>query len=335
MTQGQVEQLFKTIGEANRMLILPHNDPDPDAIASAVALRYLLEKVRGIEGRIGYKGIIGRAENKALVRYLNVPFQPLTELNLAEGGPIALIDTQPAAGNNPLPAEAAVAIVIDHHPWREATARASFADVRSEIGATSTMLTEYLLAFGLEPETRLATALFYGLKTDTRGLSRNASPADVKAYFYLQARLEVKALAEIEYAQVPVDYFKSFHLSLHTARNYEGVIIAYLGQMNYPDLAAETADFLLRLEGSQWVICSGIYEQVLFFSVRTRNQQGGAGRLAQAIVGKEGAAGGHGTMAGGQTPLNGRKSAQVAQRLGHHALEYLKVGPGVVGRPLI
>ena len=169
------------MGDAGTILILPHNDPDPDAIASAVALRHLLMEALNVESTIAYQGIVGRAENRALLRYLGQPLRPLTDTDLAGEVPIALADTQPGAGNNALPAGSGAAFVIDHHTWREPTATAAYVDVRPEAGATSTILTEYLQEAGLEPEPPLATALFYGIKSDTRGLSCGAGPADMAA----------------------------------------------------------------------------------------------------------------------------------------------------------
>ena len=105
--------------------------------------------------------------------------------------------------------------------------------------------------------------------------------------------------------------------------------------MVYPDLAAEMADMLLRLEGSQWIICMGTFNNSLVLSVRTRNREGGAGRLAQGIVGKEGVAGGHGTMAGGHIVLAGRNPKSVAGRLTRRALQHLNIPPNTKGRRLV
>lgn len=333
--KNPLDQLFEAVGDASSVLILPHNDPDPDAIASALALRHLLAQRLGVEGHIVYKGIIGRAENKALVRYLGRPLRRLTDSDLRQSVPIALVDTQPGAGNNALPPKSTAAIVIDHHPRLEATATAGFADVRSDVGATSTMLTEYLQAAGIEPVSSLATALFYGIKTDTLGLSRGARPADVAAYLYLQSRIDVKALGEIEQAQVAPEYFQKLNTTLHAARVYDGVVISYMGSMGRPDLAAEMADILLRLEGTRWVVCMGMYGDHLILAVRTRNRRGGAERLVQAIVRNQGTAGGHGTMAGGRVPLQDKDPEQVALQLGQQALQYLKVSPEMAGTPLI
>jgi len=331
----RLDALREVVSGFHSLLILPHNDPDPDAIASATALGYLLEHRLGIRADIVYRGIIGRAENKALVRYLDHPLRRLTSPNLRQRVPKALVDTQPGAGNNALPPQSMATIVIDHHPWREETAMAAFADVRSDVGATSSILTEYLQVAGVEIPSYLATALFYGIKTDTMGLGRGGSQTDAAAYFYLQPRIDVDALVEIERAQVPTEYFRSFDTALRTARMYEGVIISYVGRMAYPDLAAEIADLLLRLEGIRWVICMGIYQDDLILSVRTRQRRGGAGQLVRAIVGDRGAAGGHGTMAGGQVSTGGGEPQQLVQHLSQAALRYLKVPSETMGKPLI
>jgi nanoRNase/pAp phosphatase (c-di-AMP/oligoRNAs hydrolase) len=335
MTQERLNLLDQAIGDSDRVLILPHNDPDPDAIASAVALRHLLAQRLGVEVNIAYKGIIGRAENKALVRYLGYPLRRLTGSDLRQPLPIALVDTQPGAGNNALPSKSTATIVIDHHPWLEVTAAARFVDVRSDVGATSTILTEYLQAAGIEPSPPLATALFYGIKTDTMGLGRGASPADTDAYFYLQSRIDVDALVEIERAQVPAEYFKSLSASVQAAQVHDGVVISYVGPISYPDLAAEMADILLRLEGTRWVICMGVYQDNLILAVRTRSRRGGAGQLVRAIVGDRGTAGGHGAMAGGQVPMQGEDPEQVARQLGRDALQFLKVPAQTAGKPII
>jgi nanoRNase/pAp phosphatase (c-di-AMP/oligoRNAs hydrolase) len=177
--------------------------------------------------------------------------------------------------------------------------------------------------------------LFYGIKTDTIGLGRGASPTDAAAYFYLQPRIEVDALVEIERAQVPVEYFRSFDIALRAARVYENVVMAYIGPMDYPDLAAEMADILLRLEGIRWAICMGAHQGELVLSVRTRDRRGGAGRLAQNMVEGRGTAGGHGAMAGGHLLLAGEDAEQVAKQLGQRALRLLKIPAGTPGKALI
>jgi nanoRNase/pAp phosphatase (c-di-AMP/oligoRNAs hydrolase) len=333
--EASLERLLKAVDGGQRILILPHNDPDPDAIASAIALRHLLAEKARADGHIAYRGIIGRAENQALVRYLKQPLHRLTASDLGGGNTIALVDTQPGAGNNALPVHVVPTLVLDHHPWREETARAAFADVRIGVGSTSTLLVEYLQVAHIEPAAPLATALFYGIKTDTLGLVRGVSPADVAAYFYLQPRIDVEALVEIERAQVPAEYFSRLDAALHTARVYENLITSYIGPMGHPDLAAEMADLLLRLQGMRWAICMGVYRSELILAVRSQSRRVGAGQLVRAIVGHDGMAGGHGTMAGGNVPLNGRNPERTAEELGQRARQYLGMAETKGSRRLI
>lgn len=330
-----LNQLLDLLAGAKSVLILPHNDPDPDAIASAMGLRHLFKQRLGLESQVAYQGIIGRSENKALVRYLGRPLKQLTDDDLRRASHVALVDTQPGAGNNPLPADRIPSVVIDHHAWRSESAQAPYYDVRPEQGATSTIVTEYLQTASIEPSETLATALFYGIKTDTMGLGRGAALADVAAYYYLQPLVDIEGLVEIERAQVPASYFKSFVTAIQAARVYGQVVLSHIGSMSYPDQAAEIADILSRLEGVQWVMCTGVYNDSLILAVRSRSRRTGAGQLVRAVVGDLGMAGGHGTMAGGHVPLRGADPALLTEQLGRRMLDNLKVSPATPGKALI
>lgn len=331
---GRLERLYWAIGDATSLVILTHNDPDPDAVASAAALQWLLKEKIGIESHVAYKGIVGRAENKALVRYLGYPLRLLTEAEVSSSLPVALVDTQPGAGNNALSPSSDVAIVFDHHPLRQETAAADFIDVRPDVGATSTILTEYCQAAHAVLPPSIATALFYGIKTDTMGLGRGASPTDVAAYFFLQSRVDVQALVNIERAQVPPEYFQGLVAALQSAYVYEDMLlIAYIGTMQRPDLPAEMADLFLRLKGIEWVMCMGIYEDEMVVSIRTNRQQG-ADHLIQSIVRDLGSAGGHGSMAAGQIPLEDRNPEILSHRLKERVLKYLQIDSDAPGEKL-
>ncbi len=338
---ARLDDLARSLEGVQRLLILPHNDPDPDAIASALALRTLLKspwpayegRSLDVEADLVYRGIIGRAENKALVRYLGRPLRRLLAAELRQDVPIALVDTQPGTGNNALLPGQLPIIVFDHHPLRPGSAEVAFAEVRPDIGATSTILAGYLLAAGIEPEPPLATALYYGIKSDTLGLMREAGPEDMAVYHHLQGLVDLEALAEIENAQVPNDYFKRLDAALHTARVYDGVILSYIGTMSRPDLAAELADLLLRLQGTKWAVVMGVYRDELIVSIRARNPVGGAGRLVQSIVGEAGTAGGHGTMAAGHLPLGTRDPEELSRELSQQVL--FDLGVRAEGKPLL
>jgi nanoRNase/pAp phosphatase (c-di-AMP/oligoRNAs hydrolase) len=252
-------------------------------------------------------------------------------------GAVALIDTQPGFGNSPLDKDFPVTICIDHHGNSGDNGHVRFRDVRPWIGASSTILTQYYQAAQVEPSTAIATALFYGIKTDTKSLSRDTSAADIGAYFYLLKYVDVDAVVEIETAEVPADYFRSLNRAIQAARVIDGVVTCFLGAVAYPDLTAEVADMFLRLEGVNWVICSSEFEDDLYVSVRARDADADADGLAQEIVGQEGTAGGRNTLAGGQIPLNGSdQDAEEAAALVHRrALAALGIAPDMPGESLI
>jgi len=328
------ERLSEAVHDVERILILLHDDPDPDAVASGVALRHLLQEEWGIAGEVAYRGVIGRAENKALVAYLDTALQRLEDGEVTAEGPVALVDVQPGAGNSPIPAGYPALVVVDHHSDLGGE-KSVFRDVRPWIGASSTIVTQYMRAADLKPPTRIATGLFYGIKTDTKALSRDTSAADISAYFYLLPFVDVDAVVEIENAEVPAAYFRKLAKAIESANVFDGVVVSYLGLTEYPDLTAEIADLLLRLEGIRWVVCMGVYDEELYLSVRAREEDASAEEMAQVIVGEIGSAGGRNTLAGGQVPLDGRDPEQLAHALRRRALDYLKIPLSLPGEPLV
>jgi len=326
--------LAETLTGAKQVLILPHNNPDPDAIASALAFQALLTQHFGLDTTVAYRGAIGRAENQALMRYLDYPLKRLTTADLEAASHLVLVDTQPDAGNCPLPMGAIPDVIIDHHPLRTAYREAPYVDIRPQVGATASLLVEYLRAANVPVETQLATALFYGIKTDTQGLERGTANCDRAAFGYLGPQVDLAAIFKIEHAPMPGDYFNTLTFALQSARCYDHVVVSYLGAMSYPDLAANIADFFMRRQGSRWVFCAGIHKEHLYLSVRTSYQQG-AGRLIQSVVGERGSAGGHGSMAGAQIPLNGAPPDHLMDELSRHFLEQLNVPAEYLGEPLV
>jgi nanoRNase/pAp phosphatase (c-di-AMP/oligoRNAs hydrolase) len=319
-----VTALFEAVKGARSALILTHDDPDPDAIASALALAYLFEQRGRLKSTLAHGGIIGRAENKAMVRLLSIELFPLHELDLGQYDAVALVDGQAGAGNVGLPGRLTPTVIIDHHSdVRSELAGVPFVDIRGACGATSTILSGYLRAAGVTPDRRTATALFYGIKADTMGLARAASDADVDAYLYLLPLADTKILGQIENAQVPLDYFRAFERALERTFIYDDVVVCNLGSMDWPDLAAEMADFLLRWEGACWVLCMGVFQEEIVVSVRTNDLEANAGQVVQAVVEGLGSGGGHGLLAGGRVPLDARPPQDVVRTLRRRFLRQL------------
>jgi nanoRNase/pAp phosphatase (c-di-AMP/oligoRNAs hydrolase) len=215
-----------------------------------------------------------------------------------------------------LPATYTPQIVIDHHhPFRETLRPVPFADIRPDVGAAATILDQYLAAAGIVPDIDLATAMFYALKTDTRGLSRGASMLDEVVYFKLLSQIDHNKLIQIEQAGLPRAYFQAFAKGLQAARVYSQSVVANLGRMHIPDLAAEMADLLIRLEGAHAVMCLGVHEKTLYLSIRTEPMGQDAGLLVQRVIILPGKAGGHGMMAGGQVPLAGQDANHLIEEI--------------------
>jgi nanoRNase/pAp phosphatase (c-di-AMP/oligoRNAs hydrolase) len=298
-SRDRLRRLLRVFKGCRRILVLTHDYPDPDSIASAVALKHLLERRLRRTIDIGFGGIVARAENRAMVRAIRAELKPITELDFAEYDGVALVDTQPRAGNNSLPAGKKALAVLDHHPLRPATRRVKFHDVRTRFGATASMLYEYLRAARYRPDSELATALFYGIMAETLGLSREASRADREAYMGLLPLVDFRSIFEIQYAGVPRGYFGLMGSALENTTLYGNLAVTSLGEIDNPDYCAEFCDMILRLETARWALCVGQNSGMMYLSLRTRERSGHAGRTIARIVGKEGKAGGHSMMAGG------------------------------------
>ena len=144
-------------------LILTHDNPDPDSMAAAEALRALLEVEAGLQVTIARGGIVGRAENRAMVAVLGFDHRDVATVDFAAFPVIALVDTQPETGNNSLPPGHRVDIVIDHHPRRPPADRAPWCDVREDFGASCTITWSYLRERKVPISTQVATALLYAI----------------------------------------------------------------------------------------------------------------------------------------------------------------------------
>jgi nanoRNase/pAp phosphatase (c-di-AMP/oligoRNAs hydrolase) len=283
-----------------RLLVFMHDNPDPDALAAATGLKALLEHELGAEVTLGRGGIVGRAENRAMVEALQIPLCPIEELTVSSFDRLAIVDSQPGTGNNSLPAGRQVDIVIDHHAMRQESTFATWCDVRSRLGATSTIVLEYLRDRQVPIDSRLATGLFYALRSETRDLGREATDAERDAYLYLVPLVDHKTLSRITHPKVPREHFLALDRAIRSARVWGSVVAANLGELSYPDLVAEVADLLLAYEGARFVLCGGRYDRRAYLSLRTDASERRAGTLMREIIDAEGAAGGHGTMAGGR-----------------------------------
>lgn len=324
---SRIHELLKAFEGRSRVLVLSHNNPDPDSMGGAFGLRYLLEKQLGVSTSFGYRGDIFRAENLEMVRTLGIGMVKLEDLDVSRFDGFAMVDTQPGFGHTVVPPGITLDAVVDHHvPPQAGPGHSVFRDVRTDVGATCSILTGYMMDLGMDIPPRVATALLYGIRTDTADLSRNTSPLDEKAYLHLMQRADRKALASISSPALPANYFRVFRKALNATRVHGKLAVCSLGETENPEIVAEYADLLLRLQGTEWVVTGGLFKNTYYISVRAKSYGRDAWSLLREVLDGEGSFGGHGTVGGGSIKLEDdspRTLRRLERRLFQRLLEAL------------
>ncbi len=306
--EERVKCLLGVIKEGQRLLVCTHDNPDPDSIASAYALGELFKQRRGVDYTLGYDGVLGRAENRELVRRLKIPLTRFGRIKLDDYDVLGLVDTQPEHGNHPLTPEiieGKTMICVDHHPRHDDREDPEYADVGGDYGSTSTLLVRYLDAAKVEPSRELASALFYGIKSDTRDLGRESSDDDVWAYSHLVQFADMPLISAIEHPKLPRAYFSLFARAIQRAHVTDSVVHCDIGTTYIPDMIPEVADHLASAEGVRWSVVVGEHEGQLVTSMRVNDKRFSAGKLMKDVMRhfENGSGGGHSSMAGGRVPL--------------------------------
>ena len=296
-----VRQIREVHRDAKRLLILVHNQPDPDAIASALALRTLLRRNRKTT-TIGYLGEkISRPENVAMVELMDIDLQMISQEDIKKFDSIALVDVQPSYFGGEV---TGIDSVIDHHPTTpECDAR--FTEISSEEGATATIMTRFLRAAQVEISAKLSTALLYGIKTDTMILNRGADLDDLEAFTYLYSQADLGLLRKIESKNLYSEEIKHYGEALSKHWINDGIIFMNLGRIEKEHLIPQVADMGMKVEGVQWSVAFGIISgSHLIMSVRNSGSVKSAGRLLFELFDEMGSAGGHRSYAKAVIPMD-------------------------------
>ncbi len=314
-----VDRLLQLCSRRGRIVIVMQNNPDPDSLASAAAIRDLVHSRLKKRVAIGYMGSCGRAENRAMINILHIDAKQITQAQLAGAKTVCLVDAQPNSGNNLMFTSRVPDAVIDHHlVLKRRTWTAELDDVRPEYGATSTILFEYIRACGHKPNQNLATALFYGIQSDTQDLGREACPADIEAFRELFLLIDNKKLSQIRRAPVPADYFNMLQQSLTDCEVAGSVVVSKISSCANPEMLAEVADLMMRLKGIRVSVCFGLCGENIHLSARGADARSNVAKRMRRVVSRVGTGGGHRTMAGGQVPVNEdpeKKLAMVRNRI--------------------
>src|SRR6476646_1819661 len=298
LTRARVQQYQRYFSDADRVLILLHNDPDPDAMASGLAIRNVLHRTK-TTAIIGAIQGVTRPENLRMVNLLDIHVEPVTAESVKEYDRLVMVDVQPHYFGGLIDR---ADLVIDHHPEQPGYTSV-FKDIRADYGSTSTILTEHLRAVDVNISERTATALLYAIKSDTLFFNRQTNRVDIEAFSYLYPLADAALIRKMEGAEITeerLDYVLKAHAY---GRLLDQVFCAFLGPTTREDFIPYIADFFLQLEGVKWTVIGGIVDDSVVISVRNLGYSRNAGEFVRHYFAEMGSAGGHRAMAKAVVPL--------------------------------
>lgn len=294
-----LSHMMELFSREERWLIVVN--ADPDAMASAMALkRIMIHRVADVG--IARVNEVTRPDNLAMIRYLRIPMMKLTPTVIAQYDRFALVDSQPH--HHPLFKELHFSIVFDHHPLSaDNPVVVDFKDIKPEYGANSTLMTEYLYNLGIRPGSRLATALVYGIKTDTASFEREFCDIDVRAFRYLSKLSSQTLLSRISRSEFRLNWLDYFSRGVSSMLRVRSGYFTYIGEVPNPDALVVIADFFMRVHEIRWVAVAGVSEDKLVLIFRGDGVTRDLGAFAGQQFGDIGSAGGHKAMARAEIPL--------------------------------
>lgn len=286
--------------------IVTHTNPDPDAIASAMALSAIAKHSNpNLETRIFYDGIIGHQENRTLVNLLDIRMEKLRPETLDECTHVALVDSKGPGTNNGLIHSMPVDIIIDHHQEDIGQLdKSQFIDIRQNVGACATILTEYLKELHIEPDEKVATALLYGIRADTKQFRRNVSKFDFEYAAYLLEFSDPDLLEKIMSPQYSHETIDIIGAAVRNRKTRNGYLFSNVGYVRNRDALPQAADLLINLEGISTALVYGITDEAIIMSGRNRDLRLNLGNVMSEAFSDIGDAGGHATMAAASIPLH-------------------------------
>lgn len=287
---AETTRLTQMLGRDDRWLIIIN--ADPDALASAMALRRIMAH-RVDEVGIAHINEVKRPDNLAMMRFLRIPTVMLTPEVKAAYTRFAMVDSQPH--HHPDFRNCDFSLVIDHHPPHpDHPVKALFTDIRPDYGAVSTILTEYLYNMRIRPGKLLATALVYGIKTDTQSFERHFVEADVKAFSYLTKCADMMLMRKIISSEFHRRWLKYFTKAFRKMR-FVGThgLFVYMDTLESPDLLVMLADFFTRVHGLAWNMLAAVVKKQVIVIFRGDGVGRNMGHMAAKLFGDIGSAGGH------------------------------------------
>jgi nanoRNase/pAp phosphatase (c-di-AMP/oligoRNAs hydrolase) len=299
------ERLLRVLSDYERFLVVMHDNPDPDVIASAWSVLALIEEKLHKSTRIVGGGAIVRAENKHMVELLQPPIQLVSEIAAGADTATVLVDCGLGTSNHLVTrAHIHPVAVIDHHPTGLKDGFQGgpllFQDIRTDAAASASIAASYLREQHVDPGMKLATAILYAIRTETCGMETDHSTLDRSIVTWLTEMADPTLLAEIENAPLDPEYFGDLALAMQNTFVYADAAVCFLPRAFGAEIVGEVADLLIRCRGIHRVLCAAVVGDDLLMSVRTDRDCGDAVELLQATLQGVGGCGGHEHRAGGK-----------------------------------
>ncbi len=315
MGNQKSQSLLDTLTGYRRVVVDMHDNPDPDAIAAGWCLVTLFaERLQRPVSLIG-GGAIVRAENRHMVELLNPPLILADEFRFEEGTAPVLVDCGFGKTNHLVSRSGVDPVaIIDHHEISDEECQVAFRDIRPSAAATCTITASYLREQGVSPDIKLATAIMYAMRTETRGCETHHSELDRTILLWLAHRYEPSLLAEIECAPLSRDYYADLVLALQNTFVYDDAALCMLPRASGPEIVGEVADLLIRSQGIRRVLCGAAVGQDLLLSARTDSEKENATDLLHDTLDGLGGSGGHAHRAGGKI-ANAVKAGRIPEDL--------------------
>ena len=292
--------------KGKEMAIFLQDNPDPDAIASGLTLKYICKHC-DVESKLYYGGTISHQKNKALINLLKIDLISIKTKEAAmevvrSAGMIALIEASIPSRNNILPEGVTPNLIFDHHQVDLSAVNGDFVDIQVNIGATATIMTKYIRQLNLTPDISLATALLYGIRTDTREFTRNTYPDDMSAATYLSPLVDKDVMSQLEHPPMGLETLDIIGRAIRNKEIRGSYLASFVEFISDRDALPQAAEMLLHLEGVYTVLVFGINEDKVQLSARSRDTRVNLGLILQSAFGELNS-GGHATMAAGTINL--------------------------------
>jgi nanoRNase/pAp phosphatase (c-di-AMP/oligoRNAs hydrolase)/predicted dinucleotide-binding enzyme len=304
LESGELEYKARQLADVfaatdGRLAILTHDNPDPDSIASAVALQAIADEY-GVDADIVYAGDIGHQENRAFVNLLGIELLPRSEAPpLEEYGCIALVDHMKSGS---LDLGVGIDVFIDHFEADEEV-DAPFVDVRPNVSSTSTILTKYIQEFDLSPSQEVATALLYGIRAETLDFRQDTTPADLTAAAYLYPFANHDTLEQVESPSMSPETLDVLAEAIQNREVQGSHLVSNAGFIRERDALSQAAQHLLNLEGITTTAVFGIANDKIYLAARSKDIRLNIGKVLQDGFGAIGEAAGHSTQGSVEIPL--------------------------------